>query len=66
MLGEKELCAESLRRAIDGGFFNSPYMLKDPNLAPMRDDPAIAALMREAKTKRDVFLRIFNLDPGVN
>ncbi len=63
LLGEKELCAGSLRRAIDGGFFNSPYMLTDPTLAPLRSDPAIARLIGEAQAKREAFLARFNLKP---
>jgi hypothetical protein len=62
-LGETDLCAGSLRRAIDGGFFNYPYMLTDPNLAPLRNNPAIARLVGEAKTKRESFLKKFNLEP---
>jgi tetratricopeptide (TPR) repeat protein len=65
-LGETDLCAGSLRRAIDGGFFNYPYMISDPNLAPLRNDPAIVPLIGQAKSKRDAFLKRFGLNPDNN
>jgi serine/threonine-protein kinase len=53
----------SLRNAIEGGFFNYPLMLTDSFLDPVRDDPAIRQLIEEAKSKREAFIRRFNLSP---
>jgi eukaryotic-like serine/threonine-protein kinase len=61
LLMDMAQCARNLRRAIDGGFFNYPLMLSDPCLDGVRNDPAIARLIGEAKTKHESFLKKFNL-----
>ena len=66
LLNDAAECARSLRKAIEGGFFNYPLMVSDSCLRPLRDDPAIRKLIVEAKTKREAFLRKFNLNPASN
>lgn len=54
-LGDKINCARVFKRAVEGGFFNYAYMLRDPFLDPVRNDPEIMALIAAAREKHDAF-----------
>jgi serine/threonine protein kinase/Tfp pilus assembly protein PilF len=41
LFGEKKRCSLILRKAVEGGFFNYPFMLKDTFFDPVRDDPEL-------------------------
>jgi TolB-like protein/Tfp pilus assembly protein PilF len=55
LLGDKAACIRSLNRAIQDGFFNYPAMLKNPWLAPLRDDPDYQQVLEMAKKKHEAF-----------
>lgn len=61
MLGDAPHCARDLQRAIDGGFFNYPLMLKDTYFDPIRDDPAFRATIEKARVKHEAFLKKYGL-----
>jgi hypothetical protein len=63
LLGDRTGCARALRRAIEGGFFNYPAMLKDPLLDPVRDDPEFNQVLALAKEKHERFKRSFSFNP---
>jgi hypothetical protein len=44
-----------MNRAIQDGFFNYPAMLKNPWLAPLRDDPDYQQVLEMAKKKHEAF-----------
>ena len=54
LLGRTEEAFEELERAVECGFGDAEHMLKDDDLAGLRDDPRFGELVRrarEAKTK---------------
>ncbi len=55
LLGDKEGCVRTLQRAVDGGFFNYPFMLTDPFLDSVRDDPEFQRILKMAKVKHEAF-----------
>ncbi len=55
LLGDKEGCIRNLRRAVDSGFFNYPFMLKDSFLDFLRDDPDFQEILLDAKEKHLAF-----------
>ncbi|NIX56112.1 MAG: protein kinase [candidate division Zixibacteria bacterium] len=57
--GNKAGCARALRKAIEVGFFNYPFMLKDSFLDPVRDDPKVQRVLEMAKTKHEAFKKDF-------
>jgi tetratricopeptide (TPR) repeat protein len=63
LLGDRTGCVRALRRAIAGGFFNYPAMLKDPLLDPVRDDPEFNQVLALAKEKHERFKRSFSFNP---
>ncbi len=48
-------CIRSLEKAIEGGFFNYPYMLTDMFLDNVRDDPGFKMVLSLAKEKHERF-----------
>jgi TolB-like protein/tRNA A-37 threonylcarbamoyl transferase component Bud32/Flp pilus assembly protein TadD len=48
-------CIRSLEKAVEGGFFNYPYMLTDIFLDNVRDDPGFKAVLSLAKEKHERF-----------
>jgi tetratricopeptide (TPR) repeat protein len=44
-MGDKDLAFQALRRAFDLGFPNHTQMVRDPALAPVRDDPRVVELL---------------------
>jgi serine/threonine protein kinase len=54
-LGNKEGCVRALKRTIEGGFFCYPYMIKDPLLKPMIEEPEVKELLGLARSKHESF-----------
>lgn len=59
LLGDKKGCIRTLQKAVDDGFFNYPFMLKDSFLDSMRDDPDFQKILIEAKLKHEAFKQKF-------
>jgi len=59
LLGDKAGCVRVLRKAVDGGFFNYPFMLRDPFLDPVRDDLEFQRVLAMAKAKHETFRKRF-------
>jgi serine/threonine protein kinase/tetratricopeptide (TPR) repeat protein len=55
LLGDKIGCVRALKRAVDGGFFNYPFMLTDSFLDSVRDDPEFQRILETAKAKHEAF-----------
>ncbi|MCK4823215.1 hypothetical protein KA005_46070, partial [bacterium] len=55
LLGEATGCVRMLRKAIEGGFFCYPFLLTDPFLDPVRDDPEFQEVLALAKEKHEAF-----------
>jgi tetratricopeptide (TPR) repeat protein len=59
MFGDKKKCCLLLRRAIEGGFFCYPYMLRDEFLDPVRNDPEFQDVLAVAKKKHETFKQMY-------
>ncbi len=59
LLGDKDGCLRSLKKAVEGGYFNYPFMLSDPFLDSVRDDPEFQRILDEAKMKHEAFKKKF-------
>jgi len=59
LLGDRDGCIRCLKRAVDGGFFNYPFMLNDIFLDSMRDDPEFQIILEQAKGKHFAFKKRF-------
>ncbi len=59
LLGDINGCVRALKRAVDGGFFNYPFMLKDFFLDSARDDAEFQRVLEEARKKHLSFRRNF-------
>jgi len=59
LLGDRDGCIRCLRRAVNGGFFNYPFMLTDSFLDPVRDDPEFQKILEKAKEKHLAFRKRF-------
>jgi serine/threonine protein kinase len=57
LFGEKKRCSHILRKAVEGGFFNYPFMLNDTFFDPVRDDPEFKEVLILAKDKHEAFKR---------
>ncbi len=55
LLGDRDGCVRALQRAVDGGFFNYPFMLKDSFLDSFRGDEEFQMILQEAKEKHLAF-----------
>ncbi len=55
LLGDKDGCVRALQKAVDGGFFNYPFMLTDSFLDSARDDPGFQRILEMAKAKHEAF-----------
>jgi hypothetical protein len=40
---------------VDGGFFNYPFLLRDPFLDPVRNDRTFQRILAQARTKHEAF-----------
>lgn len=59
LLGDRDGCIRCLRRAVDSGFFNYPFMLTDSFLDSVRDDPEFQNILQKAKKKHLAFKKRF-------
>lgn len=59
LMGDKEGSVRRLQRAVDGGFFNYPFMLEDPFFDSVRDDAEFQSVLQQAKEKHLVFKKRF-------
>lgn len=59
LLSDNAGCARTLHRAIEGGFFNYAFMLKDPFLDSARGDAEFQRVLEIAKTKHEAFRNKF-------
>jgi pentatricopeptide repeat protein len=59
LLGDKKGCLKALQQAVDGGYFNYPAMLREPDLDSMRDDPEFQKVLEKAKEKHLAFKKRF-------
>lgn len=55
LLGDNVSCIRVLRKVVEGGFFNYPFMLRDPFLDPVRNDPEFQRVLALAKEKHESF-----------
>ena len=59
LLGDRDGCIRALKRAVDGGFFNYPFMLSDFFLDSVRDDEEFLMILQEAQEKHLSFHKNF-------
>jgi TolB-like protein/Flp pilus assembly protein TadD len=59
LLGDKDGCIRILKRAVDSGFFNYPFMQTDSFLDSVRDDPEFQRILKAAKAKHEAFKKRF-------
>lgn len=57
LYGDNKNCIRLLKRAVDGGFYCYPYMLKDTFLDPVRNDKNFREVLAYAKDKYEEFKR---------
>jgi len=55
LLNDQEGCIRILKKAIDGGYFNYPFMLRDPFLDSVRTNPDFQIVLALAKEKHEAF-----------
>jgi TolB-like protein/Flp pilus assembly protein TadD len=55
LLGDRDGCIRALKRAVDGGFINYPFMLTDFFLDSVRGDEEFQMILQEAKEKHLAF-----------
>jgi tetratricopeptide (TPR) repeat protein len=55
LLGDADGCIRTLKKTIELGFFNYPFMLKDSFLDPARDHPEFQRVLVLAKKKHEAF-----------
>jgi TolB-like protein/Tfp pilus assembly protein PilF len=55
LLGDRAGCIRALQRAVDGGYFNYPFMLNDFYLDSIRNDPEFQIILEKAKEKHIAF-----------
>lgn len=54
-LGNGEGAIRCLKEAVNRGYYNYPFMLADPLLEPLRDDPQLQILQEEARKQHQYF-----------
>ena len=59
LLGDKKGSLRALREAVNGGYFNYPFMLRDTDLDSMREDSEFQKILEEAKEKHLAFKKRF-------
>jgi Flp pilus assembly protein TadD len=50
-LGESSRAIDTLRQAVEAGYTNVGWMQNDPDLIPLRDDPAYVDLLRVMRSR---------------
>jgi tetratricopeptide (TPR) repeat protein len=64
VLRDLEGCVRTLKRSVEGGFLGYDYMVSDPLLAPLRNEPAVAALIEQAQQKHLAFKEAYRAKFG--
>jgi len=59
LLNERDGCIRCLKRAVEGGFFNYPLILRDSFFDSVRDDPEFQNILELAKQKHLSFKEKF-------
>jgi len=59
LLGFRDGCIRALRNAVDGGYFNYPFINSDPFLESVRNDPEFIEILALAKEKHEAFRKKF-------
>lgn len=54
-LGDGEGAIRCLKEALNRGYYNYPFMLADPLLEPLRDDPRLQILQEETRKQHQYF-----------
>jgi hypothetical protein len=54
-MGDQANCTRVLNQAVRGGFYNYPFLLRDPFLNSVRDDPEFQKVLALAKKKHEAF-----------
>jgi len=57
--GYTEGALRALRRAVDLGYFNYPFMSTDPVLDPVRNEPEFQEILEDARVRHEAFKRRF-------
>lgn len=60
LLGDLEGCVRTLKRSVDGGFICYDYLAQDPLMESMRSEPAVAALLEQARRKHLAFKEVYH------
>jgi tetratricopeptide (TPR) repeat protein len=55
LLGDRDGCLRGLQAAVDGGFFNYPFLLRDSFLDPVRNDRTFQRILAQARAKHEAF-----------
>jgi eukaryotic-like serine/threonine-protein kinase len=55
LIGEAAACARYFRVTVEKGFFCYPYMVRDPDLDPVRSSPGVQEVLALAKAKHEEF-----------
>jgi eukaryotic-like serine/threonine-protein kinase len=55
LLGDAPGCIRGLAEAVDHGFFNYPFLLRDSFLDPVRGDPTFQRILADAKARHETF-----------
>jgi hypothetical protein len=61
LLGDTQQSVDALGKAIEKGFFNYPFMVKDPLLNSARNDPAFQEVLGSARAKHEAFKKEYAL-----
>jgi tetratricopeptide (TPR) repeat protein len=64
LLGDRDGCIRTLRKAVEGGFINYPCMLHDPQLDSARSEDEFQRVLALAKAKHEAFKRRWLGAPG--
>ncbi len=59
LLDQKEESIKWLKKAVDAGYFNYPYISKNPVFNFIRDDIRFISTLKLAKEKHDTFRKKF-------
>jgi DNA-binding winged helix-turn-helix (wHTH) protein/TolB-like protein len=59
VLGDKNSALRVLRTSVESGFFNYPYIAKDPLLSDLHREPEFAQILNAARERYEVFRNSF-------
>lgn len=66
MLGDNKRCIQSLKKAVNGGYYNYPFMEKSPYFNDIRNHAEFSAIYLQAKNKsvefRGKYLKLLSYD----